>query len=472
METTRDPPRDPFQRFLPAPRNPRTSQRLPQRSPPGPQKPPRSATPPQGPQNPPESPRNTPNRPPRSHPGDTSGVRGQGDQAGHCPRAVCTLAAPGTLPKVGSALRAHHWGHLRGPTAVLTCGVRGPGRSPLPWRSGDSEALPAGDSPPERGERLRSTTGTAAGKRPSRGSTSLECPRSPGDGEAGTARRPPRPPPRPSPAGGVSGRWGARGRGPEGPRFSRAARSLEMLSLRSRGSSRECMVPGWALRGTPRGHRRAGGHQCHPEHRPGPAPWQCPLCSGLEDTVLLARRPCRPFRPPCRGPLPQRAKGRAWHRLPPPRSFGVPSVSSPCRRHSLLAHDQTLPGIAKSPGHPRRWSCGVPISHPPPPESVHPSLRLSVSPRGPAPARPFPAAEQGGGGHQPGGDPGGRARLAPAPEAAELPPPPGPLPRRPTPLLLPGPSRGRRAHGVARHGMAWHNTMPPSWLGRAHLAGS
>lgn len=216
---------------------------------------------------------------------------------------------PGTVPIAGDT--------SGGVTAVLTCGVRGPGRSPLPWRSGDSDALPAGDSPPERGERLRSTTGTAAGKRPSRGSTSLECPRSPGDGEAGTARRPPRLPPRPSPAGGVSGRWGARGRGPEGPRFSRAARSLEMLSLRSRGSSRECMVPGWALRGTPRGHCRGGGHQCHPEHRPSPAPWQCPLCSGLEDTVL-ARRPCRPFRPPCRGPLPQRAKGRAWHRPPHP----------------------------------------------------------------------------------------------------------------------------------------------------------
>lgn len=184
---------------------------------------------------------------------------------------------PGLCVQRQHRARCRGWEHCpqqlgtpRGGTAVLTCGVRGPGRSPLPWRSGDSEALPAGDSPPERGERLRSTTGT--GKCPSRGSTSLECPRSPGDGEVGTARRPPRPPPRPSPAGGVSGRWAARARGPEGPRFSRAARSLEMLSLRSRGSSRECMVPGWALRGTPGGHRSAGGHRCHPEHRPSSAP--------------------------------------------------------------------------------------------------------------------------------------------------------------------------------------------------------
>lgn len=240
---------------------------------------------------------------------------------------MCTPAAPGMLPRSGapSGHSPHRWGHLGGPTAVLTCGVRGPGRSPLLWRSGDSEALPAGDSPPERGERLRSTTGTTAGKRPSRGSTSLECPRSPGDGGAGTARRPPRLPPRLSPAGGVSGRWGARGRGPEGPRFSRAARSLEMLSLRSRGSSRECMVPGWALRGTPRGHRRAGEHQRHPEHRPSPAPWQCPICSGWRTRCWHGDRAVPSGHPAA---APSRSGQRAGHGTGPP-AHPTPALRCP-----------------------------------------------------------------------------------------------------------------------------------------------
>lgn len=128
----------------------------------------------------------------------------------------------------------------RGRAAVLTWGRAGTGGSLC--RSGDSEALPPpGDSTPGGGERLRSMTGRA-GKR---FSSALECANSPGPGPA---RRPPRAEPRLSPTGGGAAAEGgtARGRGPGGPRsrFSRALRTLEMLSLRSSGSSSECMAPG------------------------------------------------------------------------------------------------------------------------------------------------------------------------------------------------------------------------------------
>jgi len=56
------------------------------------------------------------------------------------------------------------------------------GRSPLPWRSGDSELLPLGESSPDGGDKLRSTSG-AAEKRPSTFSGNLGFSRKP-KGEA------------------------------------------------------------------------------------------------------------------------------------------------------------------------------------------------------------------------------------------------------------------------------------------------
>lgn len=60
----------------------------------------------------------------------------------------------------------------------LTGPVGAVGRSPLPWRSGDSELLPLGESSPDGGDKLRSTRG-AAEKRPSTFSGNLGFSRKP-----------------------------------------------------------------------------------------------------------------------------------------------------------------------------------------------------------------------------------------------------------------------------------------------------
>lgn len=60
----------------------------------------------------------------------------------------------------------------------LTTAVGSGGRSPLPWRSGDRELLPLGESSPDGGDKLRSTKG-AAEKRPSTFSGNLGFSRKP-----------------------------------------------------------------------------------------------------------------------------------------------------------------------------------------------------------------------------------------------------------------------------------------------------
>lgn len=111
-------------------------------------------------------------------------------------------------------------------------------RSPLPWRSGDSELLPLGESSPDGGDKLRSTRG-AAEKRPSTFSGNLGFSRKPEGGEPG------------EPGVGLSStrpsslcRARCRTALSVLSRFSLAARSLVMLSFRSSGSSKECMVVG------------------------------------------------------------------------------------------------------------------------------------------------------------------------------------------------------------------------------------
>lgn len=61
---------------------------------------------------------------------------------------------------------------------LLTGAMGTVGRSPLPWRSGDSELLPLGESSPEGGDKLRSTRGAAV-KRPSTFSGNLGFSRKP-----------------------------------------------------------------------------------------------------------------------------------------------------------------------------------------------------------------------------------------------------------------------------------------------------
>lgn len=67
---------------------------------------------------------------------------------------------------------------VQNPHLFLTGAVGTVGRSPLPWRSGDSELLPLGESSPDDGDKLRSTSG-AAEKRPSTFSGNLGFSRKP-----------------------------------------------------------------------------------------------------------------------------------------------------------------------------------------------------------------------------------------------------------------------------------------------------
>ncbi|XP_064529639.1 proline-rich protein HaeIII subfamily 1-like [Pseudopipra pipra] len=136
-------------------------------------------------------------------------------------------------------------------------------------------------------------------------------------------------------------------------------------------------------------------------------------------------------------------------------------MSSSSRRHSPLAHDQTLPGIAKSPEHPRRGSRGVPIL---PPRPVRPSIHPSV-PAG-MPQRGLSQRQR-------------RAVAATSPAVTRAAEPAGPSPgggRASSPVGAPSPLANAAAAGAgqglpaARRGMEWHNTMPPSWLGR-HTSG-
>lgn len=68
--------------------------------------------------------------------------------------------------------------HLENACLPLTGPAGAVGRSPLPWRSGDSELLPLGESSPDGGDKLRSTRG-AAEKRPSTFSGNLGFSRKP-----------------------------------------------------------------------------------------------------------------------------------------------------------------------------------------------------------------------------------------------------------------------------------------------------
>lgn len=62
--------------------------------------------------------------------------------------------------------------------SLLTTALGSGGRSPLPWRSGDKELLPFGESSPDGGDKLRSTRG-AVEKRPSTFSGNLGFSRKP-----------------------------------------------------------------------------------------------------------------------------------------------------------------------------------------------------------------------------------------------------------------------------------------------------
>lgn len=328
METTRDPPRDPFQRFLPAPRNPRTSQRLPQRSPPGPQKPPRSATPPQGPQNPPESPRNTPNRPPRSHPGDTSGVRGQGDQAGHCPRAVCTLAAPGTLPKVGSALRERPPG-----TSLGT--PQGPHGRTYVWGEGAGQVPAALALRGQRGaasRRLSPGAGREAEVHHRHGGREASIPRlhQPGVSQEPGGRRgwhgPATPPAAPS---AIPGRRGVRALGSAGSRAGGASllagssqlgdAQLEVQGL-LQGMHGARVGSAGDTQGSPQGWRAPVPPRASP--RPGPMAMPALLRAGghgAAGTETVPSLPATLLRPP-----PAAGKGQGMAPAPPTPALRCP----------------------------------------------------------------------------------------------------------------------------------------------------
>lgn len=240
-------------------------------------------------------------------------------------------------------------------------------------------------------------------------------------------------------------------------------------------------------RGGPASHGQLAAWRCSasgPEAPPGNAWCRGGLCGGQPGVTagLGGARSIPPGRPhgrarsapggagtdravPSGGPAaapPAAGKGQgmALPPPPPPRPFGVPSVSSPCRRHSPLARDQTLPGIAKSPGHPRRWSCGVPI----PPPSIRSSIPPSIRPSVPAglPQRGLSQRQRRA-----------VAATSPAVTRARWPQPRrrqrflprrGPFPAGQTPPL-PGPSGGC---GAAGNGPArW---MPPRRC--PHLAGS
>lgn len=76
------------------------------------------------------------------------------------------------------SLPGNQYTSFQSPHALLTGAAGTAGRSPLPWRSGDSELLPLGESSPDGGDKLRSTRG-AAEKRPSTFSGNLGFSRKP-----------------------------------------------------------------------------------------------------------------------------------------------------------------------------------------------------------------------------------------------------------------------------------------------------